>query len=576
MDIHFQYLKKRKNFGHQTLFCEVPAHLIDSIDPSPEEYKRYILRNPVHQASQVGKNMSQCEINTIRVEYANEGANHAEGGWPKDVNCLDEEATLRYRRRIERDDCYVNAVLSTFKKFNHTIKQNNAIEMYQMYFHGMPQECAVEKYIVTNKNTFRDGGARPVSCIDWTIEEDTKMVVTYCNKTYPYEGTTVNKNLEGYVWSVENPNTPFYELRPPSACWQIACSPASPSIIVGGLEDGRVCIFDMRVQDEPTIISPFHLAHRDPVSSLIYISSRHNNEFFTGSTDGSCLWWDIRDFSVPLDSMIIATEVPPGEVLSLAHAQPVSALQYDRSFPTRFLCGTDTGLIINVNRKGKTISETMTTIFRAHNGPVKAVHRSPLTSKMFISCGDWTVHVWSDEVAVSPIITGLAHKYPITDVCWAPIRISSYMSISTDGKLRVWDLLRRYKKPIVSFLVSVNPLMKMKPHEDGRFLAVGDKKGATFLLGLSESLVLPGSQDKPVMLQSYERENRRERILENRVKEIRLKMKAEEEGELELAVIEPDDEEVYRNAEEEYKKMLAMEMANMGVVTSKINRSRVR
>lgn len=40
------------------------------------------------------------------------GANHAEGGWPKDVHVIDPEATQRYRRKVEKDDGYIHCVMS--------------------------------------------------------------------------------------------------------------------------------------------------------------------------------------------------------------------------------------------------------------------------------------------------------------------------------------------------------------------------------------------------------------------------------------------------------------------------------
>lgn len=49
----------------------------------------------------------------FRAEYATTGANHAEGGWPKDVNLADPEATQRYRRKIEKEDNYLHCVFST-------------------------------------------------------------------------------------------------------------------------------------------------------------------------------------------------------------------------------------------------------------------------------------------------------------------------------------------------------------------------------------------------------------------------------------------------------------------------------
>lgn len=45
-----------------------------------------------------------------RADYTSTSINHAEGGWPKDVNVLDPEATQRYRRKVEKDDGYIHCV----------------------------------------------------------------------------------------------------------------------------------------------------------------------------------------------------------------------------------------------------------------------------------------------------------------------------------------------------------------------------------------------------------------------------------------------------------------------------------
>lgn len=38
------------------------------------------------------------------------GILHTEGGWPKDVNYLDGEQTLRYRRKLEKDETYISQI----------------------------------------------------------------------------------------------------------------------------------------------------------------------------------------------------------------------------------------------------------------------------------------------------------------------------------------------------------------------------------------------------------------------------------------------------------------------------------
>jgi dynein intermediate chain 2 len=37
--------------------------------------------------------------------------NHNEGGWPREVNPTDEEQTLRFRKKIEKDETYIHTVL---------------------------------------------------------------------------------------------------------------------------------------------------------------------------------------------------------------------------------------------------------------------------------------------------------------------------------------------------------------------------------------------------------------------------------------------------------------------------------
>ncbi|XP_059047155.1 dynein axonemal intermediate chain 2-like [Achroia grisella] len=568
-NISYTYFKIRKNFGRQPMFSEVATHLVDSINPNVIEQKQYCLRNPINEETQASLSISEHCINTKSVTLHNEGVNHAEGGWPKDVNFTDEEFTFRYRRRIERDDAYVDAIMNLYPKFEHYIHQNNAIEMYDVFFKGMTSEEPVEKSNICTNNVYKDPYNRQVGSISWTYEEDSKLVIAYCNKKYPLV-KPMNKTLECYVWNIENPVKPMSKFVPPVPCWQAICSPIHPSIIVGGLEDGTVCIFDIRAKSTPINLSPLHLAHRDPVSAILYVQSRLNTEFFSGSTDGKCMWWDIRNLSTPLDSLIMSIRIPLDQQMSLANAEGVNCLQFDKSFPTKFLCGTDTGMVINVNRRGKTHQEIMSSTFYAHNGPVKALHRSLCSSKIFITCGDWTVHIWSEDIHISPIIAGTGHRYQILDVVWAPQRVSSYMSVSADGKFRYWDLLRKQRDPIIVLPLSKYQLLKIKPHDEGRLVAIGDSMGSTYLLSFSDNLVLSGERDKQLMLQIFDRETRREHILETRLKEIRLKLKTENDcaGFVPLDVL--NEESSIKTVEDEYRRMVHEEIRRTGITSLNI------
>ena len=44
-----------------------------------------------------------------------QGINHVEGGWPKDVDPNEVEQVIRYRKKVEKDEVYSNAVIELGK-----------------------------------------------------------------------------------------------------------------------------------------------------------------------------------------------------------------------------------------------------------------------------------------------------------------------------------------------------------------------------------------------------------------------------------------------------------------------------
>lgn len=104
METYF-YAKERRRFGRQCMFGE-QNKVLESIMPNKAEMKNYILKDPVNGSTQLSKQFAANEINTTNADYMSRGINHIEGGWPKDINLLDEEQPLRHRKKIERDDQY--------------------------------------------------------------------------------------------------------------------------------------------------------------------------------------------------------------------------------------------------------------------------------------------------------------------------------------------------------------------------------------------------------------------------------------------------------------------------------------
>jgi len=51
------------------------------------------------------------QVNTERFESSSCGINHVEGGWPKDINPDEMEQTIRFRKKVEKDESYTNSIL---------------------------------------------------------------------------------------------------------------------------------------------------------------------------------------------------------------------------------------------------------------------------------------------------------------------------------------------------------------------------------------------------------------------------------------------------------------------------------
>ncbi|KAJ8729776.1 hypothetical protein PYW08_001357 [Mythimna loreyi] len=528
MDVHYMYAVKRSDMGKQPIYCMQAPQLLDSVPPDALEAKKYILRNPVHQPSQNVPCFSQHEVNTERVEFTEDGVNHAEGGWPKDVNVNDPEATQRYRRRIEKDDVYISCVMRNASDLEHYVLQNNAIDMYQTYYSELDELPKQEHRECRTVNVYRDhpaGKGRPISSICWKPDGSHYFAVSYLQVDF---NRNTEKSVNAYIWDVENSISPVTTIVPPCGMLDLQFNPKDQSILASALINGQVAAFDERSPLAPAVLSPAHEAHRDAVRNVLFINSKTGQEFFSAGTDGGLKWWDLRKMDAPTDELCLDM-VKPHEPQSMSRAKGVSVLEFEPTIPTRFMVGTEDGLVMTGNRKAKTIADKISGKFNAHLGPVWALHRNPGFLKNFLTVGDWTARVWSEDCRESAVLWTPPGRYSLTDGTWSPTRLSLMLLTQTNGILTLWDLLKRQHEPVLCVQVCEEPLAKVVTHDAGALVACGSQRGSVFLLELSSDLAASGKHDKGLLTQVLERESKRERILEARQREIKLRQRQAEE-----------------------------------------------
>lgn len=160
--LQYPYQKERREFGKQCMFSD-KYELIFS-EPSHREYfSDYILRNPISQGTVCGVQMGLSDANTERVEYEHHGLLHNEGGWSKDIVVSDPEQTVRYRRKIEKSELYIQQLMALTKPMEHYIYQNNAVNIYENYFENLDPAPLVEKCSSRTVNVYRDPNIHKVS-----------------------------------------------------------------------------------------------------------------------------------------------------------------------------------------------------------------------------------------------------------------------------------------------------------------------------------------------------------------------------------------------------------------------------
>nr|XP_035934928.1 dynein intermediate chain 2, axonemal isoform X1 [Halichoerus grypus] len=527
MEIVYVYVKKRSEFGKQCNFSDRQAELNIDIPPNPELAEQFVERNPVDTGIQCSTSMSEHEANTERFEMETRGINHVEGGWPKDVNPLELEQTIRFRKKVEKDENYINAIMQLGSIMEHCIKQNNAIDIYQEYFDDEDAvEVTEEAPSAKTINVFRDPQEikRSATHLSWHPDGNRKLAVAY--SCLNFQRAPEGMSHESYIWDLENPNRPEIVLKPSSSLVTLEYNPKDSHVLLGGCYNGQLACWDTRKGSLVAELSTIEFSHRDPVYGSIWLQSKTGTECFSASTDGQVMWWDIRKMSEPTEVVIL--DITRKE--QLESALGAISLEFESTLPTKFMVGTEQGIVISCNRKAKTSAEKIVCTFPGHHGPIYALQRNPFYPKNFLTVGDWTTRIWSEDSRESSIMWTKYHMAYLTDGAWSPVRPAVFFTTKMDGTLDIWDFVFKQCDPALSLKVCDEALFCLRVQDNGCFIACGSQLGTTTLLEVSNGLCTLQRNEKNTASSIFERETRREKILEARHREMRLKEKGKVEG----------------------------------------------
>uniref|UniRef100_H3BDV5 Dynein axonemal intermediate chain 2 n=1 Tax=Latimeria chalumnae TaxID=7897 RepID=H3BDV5_LATCH len=564
MEIVYVYTKKRSEFGRQCNFSDRPAELHVDIIPDPSLAENFIEKNPCDTAVQCVQVMSEHEANTERFETETRGINHSEGGWPKDINPQEMEQTIRFRKKVEKDENYVNIVMQLGSLMDHCIKQNNAINIYEEYFEEdeAAVEISEEPPSAKTINVFRtpDQVKKKSSSQKWLDRSPPKMKVTWSLYTYSDPVDCLAKNLLYFI--VESPNKPEMTIKPVSPLVCLEYNPKDTHVLVGGCYNGQIAYWDTRKGSQCVELSVIEHGHRDPVYKVIWLQSKTGTECFSASTDGQILWWDIRKMNEPTEKLVL----DPSKRGNLDNALGAISLEFE---PTMVSTELSTSMKVNhgAGEKGKKIKCQY--VIKEGNSPFQALIKEQYSPTMLC---DYVIRY---EVNVADSIFFFRyHMCYLTDGYWSPVRPTVFFTSKMDGTLDVWDFLFKQSDPTLSVKVCDEPLNSLRIQDSGRFVACGSHYGTATLLEISAGLCTLQRNEKALATMMFERETRREKILEARYREMRLKERSKTEPGKEEETKEPEPkeptEDLIARAEKEFFEIIEAELKGKVPMVKKV------
>ena len=537
MEIVYVYTKKRKEFGRHTgHFADRDARVEIEIAPNEELKDQYMEKNPCVLEMHCIASISEHAANTNVTEFNDRGMYHEEGGWPRDIDPTEPEHKIRFTKKVEKDEEYIATIANLSKTIDHAMRQNTALDIYEEYFADSYTSMSMEPPAAKTTHVFRDPSPfkRCATSVSWIPDKNDRIAVSY--SILGFQATPEGMSTASYVWNLENPNYPEQDLMPQSPLCCLEYNNKDHNILVGGSYNGLVAYWDVRGGSQPVDTSPIEKSHRDPVYQISWLQSKTGTECASVSTDGQVLWWDTRKLGEPTETLPL---IPKGADAD-QQLGGVSLEYGEVGGPTKFMVGTEQGIVLMCNRKAKNPADRIGTAYVGHHGPVYSIQRNPFFPKFFLTIGDWTARIWMEDIK-TPVMTTKYHGEYLTAGCWSPSRPGVFFTTKDSGELDIWDFAFKQNTPTLPGIkVSDAALQSIRVTAKG-LVAVGAADGSTTVLEISDSLAQAQSTEKSSIMQMLDREMKREKNLEARAKELKQKAKKEAAAKKEQSTEEAHD-----------------------------------
>mmetsp|Transcript_45161 Transcript_45161/g.144663 ORF Transcript_45161/g.144663 Transcript_45161/m.144663 type:complete len:571 (-) Transcript_45161:80-1792(-) len=515
-EYEYIYMKKRKDFGRFCNFDDVESKILGQVEGDVTQGDMFVEQTIIHTTLDNITTYSEHSVNTARVQTKSRVMLHCEGGWPKEVDYTENQDTVKWRKRLEKDPSFVTVVRQLTKNTITCLEQNDTIDLFENYFQEEEPEHMPENLTMKTVALFRDPAdeKRSVTKIGWHPEGPTKLVGSYANLRF--QRMTDEMPMASFIWDINERNVPLTELRATSPLICCQYNQKNADVLVGGSYSGLLYLYDLRKGPSPTGKSAVEVSHYDPVYDVQWLHSKTGTECASVSSDGRLLFWDVRKLTETTDECVL-TDGCKDEPKTLGG---VSLEWMQEAGPTKFLVGSEHGIILSVTRRPKKEPEINAWFgtedrggYGRHFGPVYSVKRNPFNPKFFLSVGDWCCKMWMEELK-GPMLQTPYYPSFLTAAAWSPTRPGVFFLCRQDGKMDVWDYYYRMNEVSLSQKISDASLSSLSVQAGGSLAAVGDADGTITLMQLCDGLTKMAPNEKNLLGSMFDREFKREKNLE--------------------------------------------------------------
>ncbi|CRG96767.1 Dynein intermediate chain 2, ciliary, putative [Plasmodium gallinaceum] len=388
---------------------------------------------------------------------------------------------IYHDNKIKKSDSKIickKSFLKTLKLMDRIYNKNNEEEIYLSY---------------KNKNN------KNILTKLWTFSLNAYQLVVTDIKFHPfYEDLFAIsfKNNDSKInmgilccFTFKNTKSPEHFLKTNFHIHSIEWSSVNYSIIIIGLSNGNICIYDLKKKKKDRLIFESNLRelyNRDIISQIIF----HQNTkiFYSVSYDGNIFQWKYNN-KFTVGEKLLALEKDMDNLngcLNIMHTQSITCIDFNPFQMNLFLIGTNKGKIYLYS---STYSDHYLNLYNEHSMSINSISYNKFKKNIFISSSyDWTIRIWHQNRQKSLIIFDI--KECVYDVSWSPFLSTCFFVISANncGKIHIYDLSIDINKAIISEIITKKKkLRKLCTNKFNDVVLIGEENGYIYSYKISYS-----------------------------------------------------------------------------------------